>query len=703
MTTPANPSRWARDPGALMLILLGWVVAAMAAFPVNLGATTSEASLVTLEVRYELPAAGEVIFVWGVNGWLPVAEDLRPPGTVIRNEVMRTPMVLKDNSFVVTLQVERGATVDYQFLITKTAGEARVTVWDSHETYRATATKSAVLIVKSVRLSQGPWVLRDRAGSIFAVALAVIGAGLLLTAIWLIWSHPRPTAANNQPVTTDPRFALVVSVLALILGLVVILHHEMWRDELQAWRIATGSHTLSELLHNAQYEGHPPLWYLCLYILSRFSNDPLLMQLFHLGMGVAAIFLVSHYAPFTRWQKAYLAFGYFSFYEYLIVSRNYVLGVLALVAFCVVRTQWPKRMLTAAALLAIMSNTSALGAIIALALGGWLLLESFRRRDTVSLAPCLGVVFVLGVGLVVAVILTSPPPDSLPRMLAWNTSLLGAELEKTVSAIWRAYMPVPVKLPHFWNTNLLDELPPIHLGGLILEPLDVQAILSVGFLGIAALMLVRTPSIMLFYVVATGGLLLFMHLKVNAGIRHMGHVFLVLVVCLWFSLSEQPFQITRSRRRGAAGVVTSLFATHMVAAALAASTDLIYPFSASRQTAEFIERRGLIDSTMVGSKFDIASAVANYLNHPVYYVEQKQIGTFVRWKERRTRVTPAEVVRTAHELASMNHTDIVMIVSYDLGADGVGIMELASFQQSILKEERYWLYLVPYRTTRSLS
>jgi len=178
---------------------------------------------------------------------------------------------------------------------------------------------------------------------------------------------------------------------------------------------------------------------------------------------------------------------------------------------------------------------------------------------------------------------------------------------------------------------------------------------------------------------------------------------LVLVVCLWFSLSEQPFQITRSRRRGVAGVVTLLFATHMVAAALAASTDLIYPFSASRQTAEFIERRGLIDSTMVGSKFDIASAVANYLNHPVYYVEQKQIGTFVRWKERRTRVTPAEVVRTAHELASMNHTDIVMIVSYDLGADGVGIMELASFQQSILKEERYWLYLVPYRTTRSLS
>ncbi len=684
-------------------MLLGWVVAVMAAaVPVNLGATTSDAALVTLEIRYELPAAGEVIFVWGVNGWLPVAEDLRPPETVIRNEVMRTPMSTKEHAFVVTIQVERGATVEYQFLVTATAGQASVEVWDSDETYRATATKSAVLIVKSVRLSQGPWVLRDRPGTLFAVALAVILAGLLLVACWRIWSHPRPAGTSASPVTPDPRFALAVSVLALVLGLVVIVHHEMWRDELQAWRIATGSQTLAELLRNAQYEGHPSLWYLCLYALSRFSTDPLLMQVFHVGVGVVAIFLLCSYAPFTRWQKVYLAFGYFSFYEYLIVSRNYVLGVLALVAFCVVRTQWPNRMVTAAVFLALMSNTSALGAIIALALGGWLVLESFTPREAMSVSTRLGVVFVLGGGIAVAMILTSPPPDSLPHMLAWNTSLLGAPLERMVSAIWKAYMPIPL-IPHFWNTNLLDELPRIHLGGVILESRDIQAMLSVGLLVTAALMLSRTPSVMLLYLVATSGLVLFMHLKVNHGIRHSGHLFLVLVACLWFSLAERPCQLAGARRGGVAGMVTVLFAGHMVATALAASTDLMYPFSASKEAAEFIERRGLTDSTMVGSKYDIASAVANYLNHPVYYAEQKQVGTFVRWKERRTRVTPAEVVRTAHELASMNHTDIVMIVSYDLGADGVGIMELASFQQSILKEERYWLYLVPYRSAQSLS
>jgi hypothetical protein len=504
-----------------------------------------------------------------------------------------------------------------------------------------------------------------------------------------------PVAEASLP-ETDARFAVVVSIVAFLIGLVVILHHEMWRDELQAWSIAESSQTLSELLRNARYEGHPPLWYLCLYVLSRFSNNPLLMQLFHLLIGIGAIFLLCRHAPFTRVQKICLSFGYFPFYEYLIVSRNYALGVLALSAFCAVQTKWPGRLLISALLLAVMFNTSAFGAIIALALGGWLLLESFARRDRPSPALILGIVVVLGLGLAVAGMQSAPPPDNSPRMLAWNTILLGGPMEKTMNTIWRSYVPLPLDLPHFWNTNLLDEMPPIRLGKVILEPRDVQSLLAVGLLGIAALLLVRTPSVMLLYVVATGGLLLFLHLKVNHGIRHTGHAFLILVGCLWLSLSRKQPQGMGIVGRGSAAFVTLLFAGHTVAGALAAATDFVYPFSASKETAEFIERRGLMGTTMVGSKFDLASAVAGYLNHPVYYVENKQTGTFVRWQDKRTRVTPEEVVRKAADLAQLNHNNVVLILSYDLGTAGVRTFELASFQESILKEERYWVYLMPY-------
>ena len=148
--------------------------------------------------------------------------------------------------------------------------------------------------------------------------------------------------------------------------------------------------------------------------------------------------------------------------------------------------------------------------------------------------------------------------------------------------------------------------------------------------------------------------------------------------------------------RAAMAFVTVLFAGHTVAGGLAAATDVVYPFSASKETAEFIERGGFMGATMVGSKFDLASAVAGYLNHPVYYIENKQTGTFIRWQDKRTRATPEEVVRKAVELSRLNRDSVVLILSYDLGSAGERTVELASFQRSILKEERYWVYLMPY-------
>ena len=173
---------------------------------------------------------------------------------------------------------------------------------------------------------------------------------------------------------------------------------------------------------------------------------------------------------------------------------------------------------------------------------------------------------------------SAPPPDNSPRMLGWNTSVLGEPLERTVSAIWKAYVPLPLTLPHFWNTNLLDEIPRFTSERVVLGARDIQTILSVGLLVSAALMLRRTPSVMLLYVVATSGLLLFMHFKVNHGIRHTGHVFLVLLACLWFSFSEQPFQTSQARRRGVTGVVTLLFAVTSWPGPWPPATDLITHF-----------------------------------------------------------------------------------------------------------------------------
>ncbi len=88
-----------------------------------------ETPLVTQEIRYRAPEAGEVWLVWGVNGWKHVPESLRPPMTVIKDGVMHTPMAGKNDLFVATIAVHTGTIINYGFLTTKDRTNEAVRVW----------------------------------------------------------------------------------------------------------------------------------------------------------------------------------------------------------------------------------------------------------------------------------------------------------------------------------------------------------------------------------------------------------------------------------------------------------------------------------------------------------------------------------------------------------------------------------------------
>jgi hypothetical protein len=127
------------------------------------------------------------------------------------------------------------------------------------------------------------------------------------------------------------------------LGLILLLHHEMWQDEWQAWLIARDSPSLAALFRNLRYEGHPGLWHLGLFLVSRLTPSPRGMQVLHLLVATGAVYLFLNYAPFTRLEKLLFIFGYFPLYEYCAISRNYGLGVLGLFAFCALYCAPPPR------------------------------------------------------------------------------------------------------------------------------------------------------------------------------------------------------------------------------------------------------------------------------------------------------------------------------------------------------------------------
>ena len=134
---------------AFLLCYFCWQPAVFANSVVN----SSPQTLVTQEIRYSLPEAGEVFLVWGVNGWATVPETQRPPGTAIKNKIMHTPMERQSNYFVAKVQVPAGATIDYVFQLTKTRNGSASEIWDNNfsartENYYTVAVQDGVTSIE---------------------------------------------------------------------------------------------------------------------------------------------------------------------------------------------------------------------------------------------------------------------------------------------------------------------------------------------------------------------------------------------------------------------------------------------------------------------------------------------------------------------------------------------------------------------------
>jgi hypothetical protein len=111
--------------------------------------SSTDIPLVTQEIRYYMPEAGEVYLVWGLNGWHVAPEELRPAGTEVKDNVMHTPMIQKDDAFVAKVAVPAETAIDYCFRITKKRGSFDIT-WPLCEgNYREILTGDGVTEVET--------------------------------------------------------------------------------------------------------------------------------------------------------------------------------------------------------------------------------------------------------------------------------------------------------------------------------------------------------------------------------------------------------------------------------------------------------------------------------------------------------------------------------------------------------------------------
>jgi hypothetical protein len=447
----------------------------------------------------------------------------------------------------------------------------------------------------------------------------------------------------------------LLTTLFLVLCGTFIFRHVLWIDEAQAFLLARDSHSLGELFWNLRYEGHPPLWHLLLYAVTRFTTSIAAMQTLHLLMAAATVYLVTRYSPFPLLAKLLFPFGYFPLFEYGIISRNYQLVLLLAIAFCVIRQQRRTAYLALGSILALLCLSHVLGVIIAAAFGIVLLLETLLAptgRYEIRQHPwrfTLGLLLAVG-GAAVAVKLLIPPPD-YGYALGWQFTWSNAQAMHVLTALRDGLLPIPPMRIHFWGARAGSATFNATLG---------------AALGIAGLLLVITSwRATLFYLIAGGGQLAFSYVKFLGGVRHHGGLFVALIAACWIAWQHLPPPLTTNqwRRRWiwtARAILCLLLAAHVYAAAIACSIAWHTPFTVDRAAADCLARNLRPGDILVADSEFVVPSLAAYLPGKIFYVPTVgEWRTFITWREREAWDT--STLDEAEDIAQEHHADVLWI------------------------------------------
>jgi len=493
------------------------------------------------------------------------------------------------------------------------------------------------------------------------------------------------------------RFAVLLTALFLVLAALGASRHELWRDEMQAWLIARDAPDLPALIEQGHYEGAPPLWPLLLRPLTLATHRPEAMQVLTWALAGATVFLIAARAPWGRVAKALLVGNYYLLFEYGTVCRNYLPGILLLVAAAALFPAAPERPWPFVAALVGAALASVYSLIVAVALAAAHAArcraeagpDGVRARGAFPAGPLLAVA--AGVGLAVLAVL--PRADTLyPQASGWILAWNPDRLAKVAWALVCAHFPVPSPPGFFW-------IPPWHRPPPAFDHAWAVA-LAVALVGAAVLLLRRHGPALVCYLVGTAGVAGFLYLKYLGFYRHAGFLFITFLLAMWLKEAGGPAGagsggIAGRLDRAGGLLLTLMLAVQAVTGLWALRTDLAEPFSCGRQAARILAERHL-DRAFIAAGPDWAGApLAGYLDRSLYFPAARRTGSFTRWDNRRTdSVDDEEFFRRA--AAEAKGADFVVVVDHGWPPDfrrAHGIEDLAELHGSLTPYEDYYLYL----------
>jgi hypothetical protein len=410
----------------------------------------------------------------------------------------------------------------------------------------------------------------------------------------------------------------LVFVVYLVIAAFTMSHHELWGDELHSWNLAKGSNSFWELMQNRRYEGHPPVWYIILWGITRFTHNPECMQWVHFCIAALVVYLILFRSPWPLMMKILIPFGYYFLYEYTIISRNYSPGLLAGFLLCMVlQKEFRYRLLIYYLLLFIMSYTHLLALILAGCIHLYFLLSAAesKKKLTLILFHCLlgAIIFAS------ALYLIKPPSDSDLSISSWINRWNTSHLLISMQAPLRAFVPLPAWWEYnFWNHPALLELN-VHYKAFKI----INLLCSLGLVLLGVYVLKKDRKALLFYMVNIAGTLTAGNIYPLITQRYAGFIFIGFIVALWLYYYKRPLEASKKR------LVSLLLVVQLVAGIFIVYKDINLPFSEAYCAKELLHKVPS-DAALVTDYWAL-TALAAYTDKPYYCVDVQQEATFILW------------------------------------------------------------------------
>ena len=504
---------------------------------------------------------------------------------------------------------------------------------------------------------------------------------------------------NKLLKTSDLQFGVLVAyIVAVVLGL---YHHEMWRDEYVEFLQARDTQGLLGL-GNTMSQGHAMLWQTCLWVIIRFTHNPLWMQVFHGCIAVISAYLLIYKSPFKLWQTALLLTGYFFLFEYALISRCYAFGVLFMFLFAHTNVKGAFNWRSALSIF-LLANTSVYGMMLAGALCFWVFLNeivfnpgeiSFKVKRNVPL------LLLVTIGILIALVQIMPQEDNTYPLKLVTLPFDHFRFRVAISQLFHAFLPIPdFSKMHFWNTNfLLSGSGPQNW----FWALPVLILVSLPFM--------KNTSLMFLWLSGISVVLFFQYLTGFRFARYYGNFYIWWLMCMWFLLKLE--ENVSGWRWIYILVIFIVSIPQTIGGVSTYIVDWNKKFSRGKDAANYLKRQGYVKTYMVGTVDFALSPITAELDRKIYTMQHKSLQSYTKWDKKRLNSMDSLDLVEAFNSAPQNEPVIFIAthpvphleyfkareerrtipVEFTFGE--FKIRRLAYFKQGIEYNEGYWIFRV---------